>query len=351
MCWVSARDRGRGREGRVVIGEVSFRRNSVPDGVLGTTVPVLITRLLDLLCGVVSHVCVTEVPRVNAATLNTINLYFPVVIVVATFDGLFNDNNTPLFSVQQKRGGSQGTSRVVGASCAVIYNNTVILVIVKFLFTHPVLHLFNTSRSTLICTCPCLVVCLLNALPSVVSANVGSFVGTRKCTVANVASITVNTITGYVLSPIFVFIFSLKVQNTTVTAIVSRALSTTFILCFLGGQSRLGMQFLAEDRLSRYARATGGVVDLKATKFVVRLAGDLIDVYYGGMLSIAKNSVCVSIVAVVSDIQRLIRAPVCTVGRKDSPVLDCGCKTHHPGHMGRTVNAVTIVVFICATTV
>lgn len=135
------------------VGRVSFSRKAIAKGVLKTTLPVLITRVLDLLCGVMSHVCVTEVPSIKAATLKTIKLYFPVVIVVATFDGLFKDN----------------------------------------------------------------------------------------------------------------------------------------------------------------------------------------------------NSMCVSIVAVMSDIHRVIRAPVCTVGRKASPVLDCGCKTRHPGGIGGTVYMLAYVVLVCAT--
>lgn len=100
-----------------------------------------------------------------------------------------------------------------------------------------------------------------------------------------------------------------------------------------------------------YKASTGGVIDLNDTKFVVRLAGDMMAVYYGDILSNVKKSICVSIVAVMSDVQRVMRAPVCTVGRKDSPVLDCGCKTRHPGHIEGTVEMVAYVVLVCATVV
>lgn len=79
---------------------------------LGLSVPAIVTRLVGVLCGVMSHVCVNRVPKRNDLTLANIKIYVPVVVVISTFTTLIDSNNTPETSVCVK-GRSGGSTRGV----------------------------------------------------------------------------------------------------------------------------------------------------------------------------------------------------------------------------------------------
>ncbi len=79
----------------------------------GLTMPAMMTRLVGVLCGVISHVCVNRVPKSKDLTLANINMYVPVVVVVSTFTTLVTSNNTPGTSVYVKGGSGRSTRGVL----------------------------------------------------------------------------------------------------------------------------------------------------------------------------------------------------------------------------------------------
>lgn len=77
------------------------------------TIPAMVTRVMGVLCGVISHVCVKRVPNRNDTTLAKINMYVPVVVVVSTFTTLMDTNNTPETSVDLNGNSGSNTRGVL----------------------------------------------------------------------------------------------------------------------------------------------------------------------------------------------------------------------------------------------
>lgn len=168
----------------------------------------MVTRVMGLLCGVISHVCVKRVPKVNARTLTNVKITNSLVVLVSTFSTVMTKKNTPLTTVTLKRNGHARTKGVLNGNFILLLFFALLASNLSCLFVRPVLLFANTSRRALKCTATCLSVCLVNALFIRISIKLGAFVGARKHPNVTVLSVIVKTLLGVLLSPLFVFIFS-----------------------------------------------------------------------------------------------------------------------------------------------
>ena len=204
---------------------VDFEHGTVTGNILGAALPMLVAQILNLLYNVVDRIYIARIPGEGTAALGGVGLCFPLIVIITAFSNLFGTGGAPLFAIERGKKDAKKAARIMSTSFSMLCGCGGILMVLGWLFAHPLLKLFGASENAMRYAYPYLMMYLIGTLPSMIAVGMNPFINAQGYSLIGMLSVAIGALANLLLDPLFIFSLGLGVRGAAIATVLSQCLS------------------------------------------------------------------------------------------------------------------------------
>lgn len=324
---------------------IDFENGTVTGNILGAALPMLVAQILNLLYNVVDRVYIARIPEVGTAALGAVGLCFPLIVIISAFANLFGSGGAPLFSIQRGKKKAQEAVRIMNTSFSMLVLSAAILMLLGFLFAHPLLVMFGASQETLVFAYPYMMLYLIGTIPSMIAVGMNPFINAQGYSTVGMLSVAVGAVANLLLDPLFIFVLGFGVRGAAVATVLSQCTSAVFVLFFLTKKAELKVRFLRKDELSGCIGHAKNIISLGTAGFIMQLTNSLVTICCNNVLSVTGGDIYISVMTIVSSVRQLVETPIYAMNEGTSPILSYNYGARSPSRVRKAGIVMSLIIF------
>ncbi|MBQ7360008.1 MAG: MATE family efflux transporter [Lachnospiraceae bacterium] len=299
--------------------KVDFSKGPVWKCIIAQAIPLTVAQLVQLLYNVVDRIYIGHMGDGNSLALTGVGLTFPIVALVMAFSGLFGIGGVPLFSIERGSGNNEKAGRIMGNSFCLLLLASVVLTVVGYTFSRPILFAFGASEDSYVYANEYLRIYLIGTVFSMITTGMNGYINAQGFPRIGMLSTALGAIANIVLDPIFIFGFDMGVSGAALATIISQAISAIWVLHFLFGKKALIP--LRRDNLCIDKEVTKETVKLGTSNFIMSGTNCLVQIVCNSTLQTYGGDIYVGIMTVASSVREIFSLPVTGIVNGAQPVV------------------------------
>ena len=296
-----------------------FTSGPVWKRIIAQAIPLTIAQLVHLLYNVVDRIYIGHMEEANGIALTGVGLTFPVVTLIMAFTALFGNGGVPLFSISRGEGDDAKASKILGNSFCLLVISSIILTILGYLFSKPILFAFGASDESFVYAKEYIDVYLLGTLFSMLSTGMNGYINAQGFPQIGMMSIIIGALTNIILDPIFIFTLDMGIAGAALATVISQALSCIWVMSFLLSKRPPIALKLKNVKLS--ANITKDIFKLGSANFIMQGTNCLVQVACNSTLQSYGGDLYVGIMTVANSIRDIFTLPVNGIVNGSQPVI------------------------------
>lgn len=300
---------------------IDFENGTVTGNIIGVALPMLVAQILNLLYNIVDRIYIARIPEVGTAALGAVGLCFPLIVIISAFANLFGSGGAPLFSIFRGKKEEQQAIHIMNTSFSMLCFSAIILMVIGFVFAHPLLTLFGASKAALTYAVPYMMIYLIGTLPSMLAVGMNPFINAQGYSVIGMFSVAIGAVANLLLDPLFIFALGFGVCGAAMATVISQCLSAVFVLIFLTRKAELKVRFLRRNELSQSLDYVKNIISLGTSGFIMQLTNSLVTICCNNVLSVMGGDIYISVMTIVSSVRQLVETPIYAINEGTSPIL------------------------------
>ncbi len=300
---------------------IDFENGTVTGNIIGVALPMLVAQILNLLYNIVDRIYIARIPEVGTAALGAVGLCFPLIVIISAFANLFGSGGAPLFSIFRGKKEEQQAIHIMNTSFSMLCFSAIILMVIGFVFAHPLLTLFGASKAALTYAVPYMMIYLIGTLPSMPAVGMNPFINAQGYSVIGMFSVAIGAVANLLLDPLFIFALGFGVCGAAMATVISQCLSAVFVLIFLTRKAELKVRFLRRNELSQSLDYVKNIISLGTSGFIMQLTNSLVTICCNNVLSVMGGDIYISVMTIVSSVRQLVETPIYAINEGTSPIL------------------------------
>ena len=300
---------------------IDFENGTVTGNIIGAALPMLVAQILNLLYNIVDRIYIARIPEVGTAALGAVGLCFPLIVIISAFANLFGSGGAPLFSIFRGKKEEQQAIHIMNTSFSMLCFSAIILMVIGFVFAHPLLTLFGASKAALTYAVPYMMIYLIGTLPSMLAVGMNPFINAQGYSVIGMFSVAIGAVANLLLDPLFIFALGFGVCGAAMATVISQCLSAVFVLIFLTRKAELKVRFLRRNELSQSLDYAKNIISLGTSGFIMQLTNSLVTICCNNVLSVTGGDIYISVMTIVSSVRQLVETPIYAINEGTSPIL------------------------------
>ena len=326
---------------------VDFGNGPVWKCVLTQAIPLMIASLVHLLYNIVDRIFIGHMAGVGSMALTGVGLTFPIVTLIMGFAALFGQGGVPLFSIERGAEHYEKAGKIQGNSFSLILISGIILTILGYLFSRPILYAFGASDASYVYAKQYLNIYMAGTVLSMISTGMNGYINAQGFPKTGMLSIILGAGINIVLDPIFIFALNMGVAGAALATVISQAVSAAWVLLFLFG-NRPVIPLMTEDMPVKKDIAIS-IAKLGTTNFIMQGTTCLVQVVCNSTLQLHGGDLFVGIMTVTNSVRDIFMLPVHGLGSGAQPVIsfNYGAKKYDRVRQGinfNTAAALTVTV-------
>ena len=299
--------------------KIDFSKGPVWKCIIAQAVPLTIAQLVQLLYNVVDRIYIGHIGDGDSIALTGVGLTFPVVTLIMAFTALFGMGGVPLFSMARGAGETEKAGKILGNSFALLLVSSVVLTMVGYLFSRPILFAFGASEESFVYANEYLKIYLIGTVFSMLTTGMNGYINAQGFPRIGMLSIILGAATNIVLDPIFIFGFDMGVSGAALATIISQAVSAVWVLGFLFGKKAIVS--LKGANISINAGITKDIFKLGMANFIMQGTNCLVQVACNSTLQTYGGDVYVGIMTVANSVREICMLPISGIVNGAQPVI------------------------------
>jgi len=299
--------------------KIDFSKGPVWKCIIAQAVPLTIAQLVQLLYNVVDRIYIGHIGDGDSIALTGVGLTFPVVTLIMAFTALFGMGGVPLFSMARGAGETEKAGKILGNSFALLLVSSVVLTMVGYLFSRPILFAFGASEESFVYANEYLKIYLIGTVFSMLTTGMNGYINAQGFPRIGMLSIILGAATNIVLDPIFIFGFDMGVSGAAFATIISQAVSAVWVLGFLFGKKAIVS--LKGANISINAGITKDIFKLGMANFIMQGTNCLVQVACNSTLQTYGGDVYVGIMTVANSVREICMLPISGIVNGAQPVI------------------------------
>lgn len=296
-----------------------FSKGPVWKCIITQAVPLTIAQLVQLLYNVVDRIYIGHLGDGNSIALTGVGLTFPIVTLIMAFSGLFGMGGVPLFSMERGAGEEEKAGKIIGNSFALLICSSMILTVVGYLFSRPILFAFGASEESYVYANQYLSIYLLGTVFSMITTGMNGYINAQGFPKVGMYSIIIGAITNIILDPIFIFGFDMGVRGAAIATVISQALSAIWVLHFLFGKRVLIPIQFKNIRIRK--EITKEIFKLGTSNFIMAGTNCLVQIVCNSTLQSYGGDIYVGIMTVTNSVREIFNLPISGIISGSQPVI------------------------------
>ena len=324
---------------------IDFENGTVTGNIIGAALPMLVAQILNLLYNIVDRIYIARIPEVGTAALGAVGLCFPLIVIISAFANLFGSGGAPLFSIFRGKKEEQQAIHIMNTSFSMLCFSAIILMVIGFVFAHPLLTLFGASKAALTYAVPYMMIYLIGTLPSMLAVGMNPFINAQGYSVIGMFSVAIGAVANLLLDPLFIFALGFGVRGAAMATVISQCLSAVFVLIFLTRKAELKVRFLRRNELSQSLDYAKNIISLGTSGFIMQLTNSLVTICCNNVLSVTGGDIYISVMTIVSSVRQLVETPIYAINEGTSPILSYNYGAGRPSRVRKAGIVMGIMIF------
>ena len=307
--------------------------------------PLMVAQLVQLLYNIVDRIYLGHLGDGNSLALTGVGLVFPIVTLITAFSSLFGAGGVPLFSIARGAGNDEKAKKIMGNSFALLLVSAVILTVLGYLFSKPVLFAFGAGEESYVYAEQYLRIYLAGTMFSMISAGMNSYINAQGFPRIGMLSVVVGAVTNIILDPVFIFWLDMGVSGAAFATVISQCLSALWVLRFLFGKKAEISLSAGTVRISR--EITKDICKLGTSNFVMAGTNCLVQVVCNSTLQTYGGDIFIGVMTVTNSVREIFSLPVNGLAGGAQPVIsfNYGAKAYNRVREAIKINAVIGVIY------
>ena len=299
--------------------KVDFSKGPVWKCIIAQAVPLTIAQLVQLLYNVVDRIYIGHLEDGNSIALTGIGLTFPVVTLIMAFTALFGMGGVPLFSMARGGKDEEEAGKILGNSFGLLMISAGILTVIGYLFCKPILFAFGASEQSFIYAKQYLDIYLIGTIFSMTATGLNGYINAQGFPKIGMLSVIIGAICNIILDPIFIFVFDMGVAGAALATIISQAISSIWVLCFLLGKKAIVPLKMKNIRISK--NRTKEIFKLGTSNFIMQGTNCLVQIVCNSTLQSYGGDLYVGIMTVLNSVREITMLPISGIVSGAQPVI------------------------------
>lgn len=325
---------------KAINSKVDFSKGPVWKCVVAQAIPLTVAQLVQLLYNIVDRIYLGHMGDGNSLALTGVGLTFPIVTLVMAFAGLFGIGGVPLFSMARGSGDTEKAGKIMGNSFCLLLITSMILTVVGYAFSGPILFAFGASEESFIYANEYLRIYLLGTVFSMMTTGMNGYINAQGFPRIGMLSTVLGAVTNIVLDPVFIFGLNMGVSGAALATIISQAVSAVWVLLFLFGKKAVIP--LHRENIQIDKRLTGETMKLGTSNFIMSGTNCLVQVVCNSTLQTFGGDIYVGIMTVANSVREIFGLPVSGIVNGAQPVIsfNYGAKAYKRVKQGINFNTI-----------
>ena len=270
--------------------------------------PLMVAQLVQLLYNIVDRIYLGHLGDGNSLALTGVGLVFPIVTLITAFSSLFGAGGVPLFSIARGAGSDEKAKKIMGNSFALLLVSAVILTVLGYLFSKPVLFAFGAGEESYVYAEQYLRIYLAGTVFSMISAGMNGYINAQGYPRIGMLSVVVGAVTNIILDPVFILWLDMGVSGAALATVISQCLSALWVLRFLFGKKAEITLSAGTVRISR--EITKDICKLGTSNFVMAGTNCLVQVACNSTLQAYGGDIFIGVMTVTNSVREIFSLPV-----------------------------------------
>ena len=296
-----------------------FLKGPVWKCIITQAVPLTIAQLVQLLYNVVDRIYIGHMGGGNSLALTGVGLTFPIVTLIMAFSGLFGMGGVPLFSMERGAGNEEKAGKIIGNSFALLLLSSIVLTIVGFLFSRPILFAFGASEDSYIYASQYLSIYLVGTVFSMITTGMNGYINAQGFPKVGMLSIIIGAVTNIILDPVFIFGLDMGVRGAALATVISQMVSAIWVLRFLFGKKVLIPIQMKYIRIEK--GITKDIFRLGTSNFIMAGTNCLVQIVCNSTLQSYGGDIYVGIMTVANSVREIFNLPISGIISGSQPVI------------------------------
>lgn len=296
-----------------------FSKGSVYRHIIAQAIPLTLAQLVHILYNIVDRIYIGRLGDGSGIALTGIGLTFPVITLIMAFTALFGNGGLPIFSIERGRGNDDKAGRILGNSAFLLIFSSVIITVLGYAFSKPVLYAFGASDNSFVYASDYLNIYLIGTVFSMLTTGLNGYISAQGFPKIGMLTVVIGAVINIVLDPIFIFALDMGVAGAALATVISQAVSAIFVLCFLMGKKAIIPLTIKNIRAD--FEITKSILKLGTVNFIMQGTNFLVQISCNTTLQHFGGDIYVGIMTVISSVREMFMLPVNGVVSGSQPVI------------------------------
>ncbi len=298
---------------------IDFSQGSVRKCIIMQAVPLTVAQLVHILYNLVDRIYIGHLGDGDSIALTGVGLTFPIITLIMAFTALFGNGGLPLFSMAHGAGDKEKAQKILGNSAFLLISSSVILTVLGYILTKPLLFAFGASGESFVYAKEYLNIYLTGTLFAMISTGLNGYINSQGFPRIGMFTVVIGAAVNIVLDPIFIFVFDMGVGGAALATVISQAVSALWIIAFLTGKKAVVPLKISNIRAE--LATTKNILRVGTANFIMQGTNFLVQASCNSTLQIYGGDIFVGIMTVINSIREIFTLPLTGIVNGAQPVI------------------------------
>ena len=260
------------------------------------------------------------------------------------FTNLFSTGSVALYSIARGKQDAAAERRYMENAFLLLLLTSVVVMVLCFVFMHPILYLFGASDETYPYSAAYLRIYLIGTPLVMLATGMNGFINAQGYGKTGMFTILIGAIINIILDPIFIFVLDLGISGAAIATVISQLLSVIWVMAFLTSRRSLTPLRVRQARID--LTATKQITQLGIAGFVMQATNGIVQVAANNMLGIYGGDIYIGIMTVLNSVRDVVSLPLHGFTNAAQPVIGYNYGARKLGRIRQIIRFTTPVTVV-----
>lgn len=324
--------------------ENDFSVGSIPRHIIDLAIPMTLAQLVQMAYNLVDRIYIGHLPGTSSIALTGLGLTFPIITIIMAFTNLFSTGSVALYSIARGKQDVAAERRYMENAFLLLLLTSVVVMVLCFVFMHPILYLFGASDETYPYSAAYLRIYLIGTPLVMLATGMNGFINAQGYGKTGMFTILIGAIINIILDPIFIFVLDLGISGAAIATVISQLLSVIWVMVFLTSRRSLTPLRVRQARID--LTATKQITQLGIAGFVMQATNGIVQVAANNMLGIYGGDIYIGIMTVLNSVRDVVSLPLHGFTNAAQPVIGYNYGARKLGRIRQIIRFTTPVTVV-----
>lgn len=324
--------------------ENDFSVGSIPRHIIDLAIPMTLAQLVQMAYNLVDRIYIGHLPGTSSIALTGLGLTFPIITIIMAFTNLFSTGSVALYSIARGKQDAAAERRYMENAFLLLLLTSVVVMVLCFVFMHPILYLFGASDETYPYSAAYLCIYLIGTPLVMLATGMNGFINAQGYGKTGMFTILIGAIINIILDPVFIFVLDLGISGAAIATVISQLLSVIWVMAFLTSRRSLTPLRVRQARID--LTATKQITQLGIAGFVMQATNGIVQVAANNMLGIYGGDIYIGIMTVLNSVRDVVSLPLHGFTNAAQPVIGYNYGARKLGRIRQIIRFTTPVTVV-----